>query len=88
MTLTIPISPDAERRLRKCAEAAGVDERTYAAKLLEERLLEPDTLQSISGETAARFRATGMTEEQLSELLEREKHAEREARLGVRFSAI
>ena len=44
------------------------------------------TLEEISGEAAVLFKKSGMTEEELGELLEREKHEARERELGRKFS--
>jgi hypothetical protein len=85
MTLAISLSPDTESKLSERARAAGMDVPTYAARLLERDVRRPTLLQ-ISGDIAERFRASGMTEEELGEILEREKHAAREARRGKPFS--
>ena len=85
MTLTVPLSPEAEARLVSKARAVGIDLGTYAARLLE-RDAARTTLEEISGETAVNFKKSGMTEEELGELLEREKHESRERELGMKFS--
>jgi hypothetical protein len=84
MTLAVPISADAQARLVTKAQAAGVDVSTYAARVLEREARRP-TVQELSGEIAENFRRTGMTEEEMGEVLEREKHAAREARRGKPF---
>jgi hypothetical protein len=81
MTLAIPLSPDAEARLKERASRAGVDATTYAAQILEQKLREPLSLADISGDSAKRFAESGLTEEQLAAQLEREDHAAR----GVRY---
>ncbi|HEY8668612.1 MAG TPA: hypothetical protein VIL86_18340 [Tepidisphaeraceae bacterium] len=85
MTLAVPLSPDAEVRLKDRARAAGVDATTYAARLLEETLRQPESLLQISGDSLQRFVESGMTEEQLALRLEEEKHAARSARHGTVF---
>jgi len=85
MTLTVPLSPEAEARLLSKARAIGLDLGTYAARLLE-RDAARSTLEEISGDLAERFKQTGMTEEELGELLGREKHEARERELGIKFS--
>ena len=77
MTLAVPLSPQAESRLKERASAAGVDLPTYAAQLLERQLMQGDALAEISGSAAKEFAKTGMTEQQLADELEREDHASR-----------
>ena len=48
-----------------------------ASRLLERSVKRIPDLAAISGPIAAKFKASGMTEDQLSELLEAEKHAMR-----------
>jgi hypothetical protein len=62
-----------------------MDMPSYAAKLLE-RDAKRTILEEISGDLAERFKQTGMTEEELGELLEKEKHEARERELGIKFS--
>ncbi len=86
MALTISLRADTEKRLEEQARAAGVDKSTYAAKLLEQSLLPDDWLEKLSGDVGKRFAASGMSEEELGEELERAKHemrAERRRRQGL-----
>lgn len=76
MTLQISLSPEAESKLRERAEASGQDLAACAAHVLDEALGKP-SLDEILGPVRQSFEQSGMTEEQLSELLEREKHAMR-----------
>jgi len=85
MTLAIPLSPETEARLAEKARLAGMDMPSYAARLVE-RDVKRTTLEEISGDLAERFKQTGMTEEELGELLETEKHEARERELGIKFS--
>lgn len=85
MTLAIPIEPDLEARLAVKAEAAGLDVATYVAQMIEREARRP-TVHELSGDSAEKFTQTGMTEEELGELLEREKHEARERKLGRKFS--
>ena len=82
MTLTIPISPEAETRLKTKAAMAGVDLAAYVAALVEQNARRPLSLAEISGPVARDFEATGMTEDELSEVLEQAKHAMRAQRRG------
>jgi hypothetical protein len=85
MTLAVPINADIEARLATKAQAAGVDLTTFVAQLVE-REARRVTVRELSGDIADNFRRTGMTETEMGELLEREKHAEREKRRGRPFS--
>ncbi len=83
MVLSLSISDEAEATLKAKAAAAGTDVTTYAGALLEQSAKSPLTLAEISGPIAADFEASGMTEEELVDLLEAAKHemrAERRAR--------
>ena len=75
MTLSIPLSPQVEAWLTAKALAAGVDVTTYAARELERSAAEPRQLQELSGRAYEEFLATGMTDDELGELLETAKHA-------------
>jgi hypothetical protein len=58
-----------------------VDVETYAAALIEQSAKPPLTLAEISGPIAEDFARSGMTEDELGDLLEEAKHlmrAERE----------
>ncbi len=80
MTLQITISDDAETRLRRQADDAGLAAEVVAARLLERSLRKVPDMMEISGPIAEEFRRSGMTEDELTELLEREKHAMRAER--------
>jgi hypothetical protein len=81
MTLSVQIPKLVEERLAAKARAAGVDVPTYAARLLERDAVRP-TLLELSGEVFEHFKRTGMTDDELAETLEREKHEAREAKRG------
>jgi len=80
MTIRIDISGEAERRLRAKAEAVGEDVAKYAAGVLERAAQAALPIEGISGPVGEAFRASGMTEEQLSGLLEKAKHEARARR--------
>ena len=86
MTLTVPLSPETEAKLLAKTRAMGIDLGTYAARLLERSVSARAILEEISGEAGINFKKSGMTEEELGELLEREKHEARERELGRKFS--
>jgi hypothetical protein len=80
MVLTLSISAEAEAKLKSKAAAAGVDVETYAAQHLELIAAPPKSLKEISGPIAEDFARSGMSEEELSDFLEAEKHAMRAER--------
>lgn len=85
MLLTVPISEELEVKLAAKAKAAGVDVSTYVATIVEQTVKASLSLTEISGTIADDFAKSGMTEDELSEFLEAEKHAmrtERRAELG------
>ncbi len=73
MTLTLNIPPEAEARLTEKARSAGMDVPTYAERILQTEAHRPP-LREISGPIATAFEASGMTEDQLADLLEDAKH--------------
>jgi hypothetical protein len=79
MTLSVDISGDAERALRTQAAAVGLTPESFAKRIIE-RSVAMDELREISGPIADAFTASGMTEDELGDLLEREKHAMRAER--------
>ena len=83
MTLHISISPEAEEKLREKAAAAGEDIAKYAAGVLERCAQRPLSLEEISGPIAEEFRQSGMSEDELTELLESAKHDMRRERRAM-----
>ncbi len=77
MVLSFSISAEAEARLKAKAFAAGVDVATYAARHLELMAAPAKSLREISGPIGEAFSRSGVSEDELSELLEAEKHAMR-----------
>ena len=84
MVLSLSISEEAEARLKAKAADAGVDLETYAARYLELMASPPKSLKEISGPIAEEFVRSGMSEDELSDFLETEKHAMRAERRGKR----
>jgi hypothetical protein len=74
MTLTVSISTKAEVELKAKAAAAGVDLETFAAQQLERLATVTRSVRELSGDAYEEFRASGMTDEQLGDLLEDAKH--------------
>ncbi|MDB5322958.1 MAG: hypothetical protein JWN40_4589 [Phycisphaerales bacterium] len=73
MVLSIPITPETEAKLKAKAATAGVDMQTYAARTLE-RIAARPPLEDVLAPLRAEFDASGMSEEELTELLEAAKH--------------
>ena len=84
MVLTVPISHEAELKLAAKAKAAGVDVETYAARHLEFMARPPRSLADLSGPIAEAFARSGVSEDELSDFLEAEKHAMRVERRAKR----
>lgn len=74
MTLHIEISGDEVERLRERAAAVGMDVTEYAAGVLRRAAERPLSVSEISGPIAEAFRASGLTEDQLTDMLEQAKH--------------
>jgi len=85
MTLAIPVSPLTEQRLADRAKAAGIDLPTFLSRLLEAEAERP-TLLDLSGEVFENFKRMSMTDAELAERLEEEKHTARAARRGKPFA--
>ncbi len=77
--LTLQIPPDAEARLAEKARSAGMDMPSYAQQILVTEARRP-TLREISGPIGEAFAASGMSEDELSDLLEEAKHKMRSDR--------
>ena len=80
MSISIPLSPEAEAKLREKAAAVGEDITAYAAGVLERSAKQPVSLEEISGPIAEQFQQSGMTEDELSQFLEDAKHEMRRQR--------
>jgi hypothetical protein len=80
VTLHVPVAPGTEARLRERAALVGQDVATYAARVLERSAEQPLSLEEISGPIAEEFHRSGMSEEQLSDLLEKAEHEARRRR--------
>lgn len=84
MVLSLSLSREAEAKLKEKAAAAAVDVETYATRHLERMAARPKTLREISGPIAEEFARSGMSEDDLSDFLEIEKHAMRADRRAKR----
>lgn len=74
MTIHVNISPDAEARLRERAAAVGQDLESYAAGVLERSAMPPLSIEEISGPVGEAFGKSGMSEDELTTILEQAKH--------------
>ena len=83
MTLQIALSPDVEARLRERAAASGSDMAAYAASLLD-RALRQQSLDELLAPVRKAVAESGMSDEELGELLERAKHDLRRERHRAR----
>jgi len=79
MSISIPLSPDAEAKLRERAKSAGEDITSYAARLLDDAIRKP-SLDELLAPVREAVNKTGMTEEELTSLLEKAKHDVRRER--------
>ncbi len=80
MVLTIPIPPEAERTLRFRATAAGQDLQSYVANIIVQLASPPTPLEELSGPIHQNFVDSGLTDDQLGDLLEEAKRAMRAER--------
>jgi len=86
LPLTLRVSQQARQRLAERAAASGTDIAGYVSTIVEQNTQAPLSLEEISGPVYQHFLASGMTDEELGESLEREKHEDR-ARLRTRHAS-
>jgi hypothetical protein len=80
MTLSISIPDEAEARLRKRAAAAGQDVGTFVSNLVAHFAGPPTPIEELSGPTYQQFLDSGMSDDELGDLIERTKHEMRAER--------
>ena len=80
LPLTLRLSAEARQKLEERAAASGTDVASYVSTIVEQNTLKPLSLEDISGPIYQRFLESGMTDEELSDLLEKEKHEARAQR--------
>lgn len=80
LPLTLRVSEHARAKLTERAAESGTDVAGYVSAIVEQNTKRPMSLEEISGPIYQRFLESGMTDEELSELLEREKHEARARR--------
>ena len=76
-SITIRIPDSTEAKLRQLAKAAGKPVEELVGDVLEAQTSGRNILRDISGDVGQRFAASGMSEEELADRLEREDHAAR-----------
>jgi hypothetical protein len=74
MSLTIDLSPDAEALLSARASSVGQDLNTYVSRLVDRMATASKTLEELSGPIYQNFLDSGMTDDELGDLLEDAKH--------------
>lgn len=79
MSLTIEVPKPVEERLAQKAREAGLDLASYVARVVKAHAARP-TLKELSGPVYEQFLASGMTDEELGEFLEKAKHEMRAER--------
>lgn len=66
MMLSIPVTPETERRLRRMADAAGKEVADYVTQLVEQAAAKP-SLDELLSPLRQQFAASGTTDERLVE---------------------
>lgn len=86
MTLSIPISPEVETKLRERAAAAGQDITSFAREAVEEKLRLSPSFAELLAPIHAATQKSGMTSDALDDVIEQcrddvyaEKHGKRPA---------
>ena len=82
MTLTLNLNDDDERRLAEKAKSAGIDVNTYVECVVRAAATRPP-IDDVLRPVRDAFRESGMTDDELAQLLEKAKHdmrSERRAR--------
>jgi hypothetical protein len=86
LTLTLHLSKKVMDILSDRATSSGLELADYVSHELERLASEPLSLEEISGPIYQRFLESGMTDDELSERLEAEKHAARASQRAQRAS--
>lgn len=77
MTLQVNIPDEIARRLTERVAQTGAEPADYVIHAVERTLAEAERLDQVVGPVRDAFAASGLSEEQLGDLLEDEKHAHR-----------
>jgi ribosomal protein L12E/L44/L45/RPP1/RPP2 len=84
MTIRVQLNADEEIALKKKAQAAGIDVAAYALRVLRSEANRP-SLDELLAPVRAGFAQSGLTDDQVAEQYEGEKHAQRAAHRGKPF---
>jgi hypothetical protein len=84
MTIRVQLNADEEIALKKKAQAAGIDVAAYALRVLRSEAKRP-SLDELLAPVRTNFAQSGLTDEQIAQQYEVEKHAQRAARRGKPF---
>jgi hypothetical protein len=80
MTFSISIPAETELALRERAASVGEDLPTYVSRLVASLAARPVPLEELSGPIYQNFLASGVSDDQLGDLVEEAKHAMRAER--------
>ena len=69
MSISIPLSPEAEARLRERAQAAGEEISSYAARLLDDALTTP-SIEELLAPFRKQVNESGMSDDELDKFYE------------------
>jgi predicted transcriptional regulator len=83
MTLKLNLSPELAERLEKAARGSSRTPEQIALAAIERNLTAWERLDKCLAPVHAAFEASGLTEDELTELLEAEKHAMRREHSGA-----
>ncbi len=72
MTITLRLSPEAEKKLMERASESGQDVASYVQRLIARDIEGPKTLAELLAPIHEDFRKSGMTEKELETFLESE----------------
>ena len=75
MTVSFELEPELEKALTKKAAAKGSPVNTYVKQLVEQHIDLGPTYEEVMAPLWKSFAETGMTEEELNELIDRERQA-------------
>jgi hypothetical protein len=84
MTVVLELKPEVEKALQKKAKDNGFELNVYLEKLIEKDVDRAKTLDEILAPVRKNFAESGMTEDELDELIESERQAMWEEKHGKR----
>ena len=82
MTVVLELKPEVEKALQKKAKDNGFELNVYLEKLIEKDVDRARTLDEILAPVRKNFAESGMTEDELDELIETERQAMWEEKNG------